>query len=176
MDQLEQNIMDYVRSEGAVTCVALYQLFGEGDSILVNATVRNVVCAFGMSEELANALNHLLDIGELVDIPCTTDGYAFDGAVLRLPITDLLMPIGGYDEPHWQPILYTTYETAIAYLNEVFENDPEQLAEVKARLSSKRKVAGIDEEPVFSEEATVTEESVTGEEVAPDEKTATDTE
>lgn len=154
MTPFEQDILDFITSEKATTCVALYQLFGQGDAILINATVHNVVCAFGMSDELAVALNNLLDVGEVVDIPCTPEEYSFDGAILNLPLTDGLMPVEGYAEPHWQPIMYTTYENAINYLDIALKDDPVQLAEVKARLEAKRKVSVVEVEQTNIEQST----------------------
>jgi hypothetical protein len=138
MTQLEDDIMDYVKSERGATCVALFQLFGQGNAILINSSIKNVVCAFGMSDELAEAINHLLDQGELVDIPCNKNLYEIDGATLDLPIVDQFIPVDGYETIHWQPILYTAYEDSMIYLEEIFAEYPEELAKIKERLDAKR--------------------------------------
>jgi hypothetical protein len=143
VSELEQNILDYVESEGSATCVALSQLFGCGDNLIIGED--KVVYAFGLSDEVSEALVNLVGSGQLVDLNCSVVRYEFDGGVPEgIPcVSDLAEE--DRNGTYWIPILYITYDELIRSAPSVVEDEEmkDMINNTIAVVNERRANAGV---------------------------------
>jgi hypothetical protein len=123
VNKLEEAVLEYIRTHIGSSCVELYRTFGKGDYWLTVGN--NVVYAFGLSDELSEALSNLEDMNEIVSMPCEWVIYLVDGGIPKLPMAHKI-PKTGYKEPHWLPSCYYTYDHAVKQISEKYRNKPEQ--------------------------------------------------
>ena len=67
----------------------------------------NIVLWSGLSIELVDAIQSLLDSEQVFLHPVSVLVYMADGAALRLPLAQRVPP-GGYRKPHWLPTCLRT--------------------------------------------------------------------
>jgi hypothetical protein len=135
----EQKIYDFIKGREHVSCVELSKEFGQGDQVISKEEDENLVTAFGMSEELAQAVVNLTSRADIVPLPASILSYAVDGGMLNMPIAKKL-PKGGYKTQHWLPVTYCTLETAIREMERTVK-DKDALKTILANLEAKRSQA-----------------------------------
>jgi hypothetical protein len=113
VDTLKERILSLVREYGgSATFAELTQGLGQDVSgeLTMEITTEDrgaLVVWAGVSEPFARAVGQLTDPGgPLKYEPVPLLVYAYDGAVLRMPVAKRV-PLGGYKEPHWLPVALT---------------------------------------------------------------------
>ncbi len=106
--KLGDELLEFIRTRRGVSCVELADGFGSGNATILEES--NIVIAFGLSEEVAAALNELIESDDVVCIPCSTFVYLIDGRMPDLPIAKANK---SYKKPHWQPVAFDTFENAL---------------------------------------------------------------
>jgi hypothetical protein len=136
MNDFEKSIYDFIKKYTGTTCIELSRTFGEGDYWLTVGN--NVIYAYGLSDELSEALHNMIERAEIVSLPCHFMMYIIDGGAMKLPLAKNI-PKNGYKEPHWLPSAFYTYDYAIPLIKEKYKKTPKQMNLALKHLEEKRK-------------------------------------
>ena len=103
MTQIKQQIVEYVeRMGGGVSFVELERnVEGFSGEYEFGILEKNLVFWQGVSNEAVDALNALMESGEVELVPTSPLTYHVDGAVPSLPVAKQAR---AYKEPRWVPI------------------------------------------------------------------------
>jgi len=83
MDQLEQEILDFIKSKEYVSNGELIREFGQGDYCLEQE--RHLIIALSLEEEVVNALVNLRKRKEILPVPCSLLVCLSDGSPIPNP-------------------------------------------------------------------------------------------
>jgi len=139
MMDFEQKIFDFIKGREYVSCIELSREFGGGDKMICKEEDENLVMAFGMSEELCQAVINLTRRADIVPVPASIFSYVVDGCTLNMPIAKRPPP-RGYSTPHWLVVTYCTFETAVREIKKKVK-DKEALKTILTDLEAKRSQA-----------------------------------
>lgn len=111
-DSLGDAILDIVRRVDWASFAELPRRLAEAryTNAAGDATIElpgNIVLWSGLSIELVDAIQSLLDSEQVFLHPVSVLVYMADGAALRLPLAQRVPP-GGYRSPHWLPACLRT--------------------------------------------------------------------
>lgn len=109
----EQSVYDFIAERPSASCVELARKFGEGNCIRVDRN--NVITLFGVTEELYDVMEKLLNQAYIMAFPSNRFVYLMDGIVPNYPIVNKI-PANGYKELHWFPVVYYIYDDAVKNL------------------------------------------------------------
>lgn len=101
---LENRVFDYIKNRGNVSFVELRDEFtefkGKYEKCFDN---KNIILWSGVSIEMLNALDSLMNKKKITITPTSEFVYMCDGACLNLPIAKRIYR---YKKPHWLPIVF----------------------------------------------------------------------
>ncbi|NOR62325.1 MAG: hypothetical protein GQ535_07530 [Rhodobacteraceae bacterium] len=103
INEIETNLLKLVREKGHVSFVEVARAFPdeEGDISLVMNGYQNIVYWWGLSSNVATAIENLRAAKKLFFVPSTPLLYAIDGVMSKMKIAKSLRQ---YKEPRWYPI------------------------------------------------------------------------
>lgn len=107
--EYEDNICKFITETGSVSCVELSKHFGDGTCELHHHASAKIITAFNLSEELADAMTHLIDSARIISYPTSPMIYVMDGCACSLPIAANLQ----VKQKSWMPTVYHSYDHGI---------------------------------------------------------------
>lgn len=122
LTDFEKKVLKYIDCYEGVSCVELSREFGKGTCEInmndLNGNDINAIKAFGLSEELCNTIIKLISRGDIVETPCSYLVYLLDGVAVPLPVMEDV-PSKPFEETHWLPTAYDSYEKGIQKVREM---------------------------------------------------------
>lgn len=132
IEELEQKIIDFIKSREHVSSAELSREFGSGDHVLEPEP--HLITAVGLSDELSAALINLLSRHDVIQVPCQIFVYIVDGGLIpKLPIAKN-PPSGGYKKDHWLPTVFCSREVGIGSYRQLLKDKPKELEKILANL------------------------------------------
>ncbi|WP_292381716.1 hypothetical protein [Methanosarcina sp. UBA289] len=122
---LQQQILCFIESVGFATSTDLSKTFGKGEYTLSDPEQRNVLHAFGLSESVCIALNALIEMRELIPVPCMSILFEhFSGNIPDLPLSWDLSE-SDTQTKCWLPVIFVTVGEFKKFADKVFSDKTE---------------------------------------------------
>jgi len=118
---LEERIYWFINSKEHISFAEFHRFFGEemeGDIFLElggdNGKKMNCYAWMGMNKTFVDTIKAMIDKEYIFLNPSVFLVYLFDGKLLPLPLAKRV-PKNGYKEPHWVPVVFTTFRQSTSF-------------------------------------------------------------